>query len=106
MLTKKVTSTENLERLRTTRINIAQIDWRLSMDVADFGLFFSEEEAANRLGLKVSTLRCWASRGRGPVRTKIGRRVLYAQSDLKDWISEQRTEPSPAYERRRVAGAR
>jgi predicted DNA-binding transcriptional regulator AlpA len=48
-----------------------------------------ENEAAVRLGLKISTLRAWRCRGQGPKFYKIGgRAVRYAIEDLATYIGE------------------
>ena len=55
--------------------------------------------AADFLHTPEATLRFWRSRGVGPVSFKVGRRVVYRQSDLADWLDEQRA----AAERARAA---
>jgi hypothetical protein len=45
------------------------------------------EEAAAYLRLKPGTLEVWRCRGRGPKYQKIGRRVIYDQTDLNDYAS-------------------
>lgn len=51
----------------------------------------SIEEAADRLGLPVSTLRYWRQRrkGEGPLSGKLGRRVVYLPSDVEAWMESQ-----------------
>jgi predicted DNA-binding transcriptional regulator AlpA len=47
----------------------------------------SVEEAAAKTGLSVSILNKWRVAGRGPKFTKLGRRVLYRDEDLEDFIN-------------------
>ena len=53
--------------------------------------FISRREAAEMLGLAVSTLAAWASRHdeTAPPMRKHGRRALYSEQELREW-SEQR----------------
>ena len=60
-----------------------------------------EDTAAERLGVTVPTLRTWASRRRGPARTKVGRNILYRESSLVDWLQRQEVDPEAA---RQVGG--
>jgi excisionase family DNA binding protein len=47
----------------------------------------SQREAAMRLTLSERTLERWRVSGDGPPFAKLGRRVLYRQSDLDEWIA-------------------
>jgi hypothetical protein len=47
------------------------------------------EEAAAALRTPVATLRYWRWQGTGPKSLKVGRRVLYRQSDLVAFIEQQ-----------------
>ncbi|GAA2548169.1 helix-turn-helix transcriptional regulator [Pseudonocardia hydrocarbonoxydans] len=49
------------------------------------------DEAARRIGRSVETLRYWRKYGGGPRTFKLGRRVVVAESDLAEWIGQQRT---------------
>jgi predicted DNA-binding transcriptional regulator AlpA len=46
--------------------------------------------AAQRLGLAASTLAKWRVTGSGPRFLKVGRKVLYRDSDLTAWVEAQR----------------
>ena len=48
------------------------------------------EETAGRLRISKQTLRNWQVTGRGPRSFLIGRRRLYARSDVDMWLAEQR----------------
>jgi len=43
-------------------------------------------EAAELLGLRVSTLEAWRCRGGGPVFLKLGKAVRYRKSDLENFM--------------------
>ena len=47
-------------------------------------------EVAALLRVPVATLRWWGHKGSGPDRFKIGRRIMYRQSDVDKWIDGQR----------------
>jgi predicted DNA-binding transcriptional regulator AlpA len=53
--------------------------------------FLTRQEAADMLGLAVSTLATWRSQGRSdaPPMHKFGRSARYSQRELREW-SEQR----------------
>ena len=52
--------------------------------------FITRDDVANELGVNPRTLDRWHQLRQGPVRTRIGKRVLYAQQDLRDWITANR----------------
>lgn len=52
-----------------------------------------ERRAAEKLGVSVHTLRAWRHRGRGPVYSKLGRRVLYLPPDLDTYLEQCRVQP-------------
>jgi hypothetical protein len=49
----------------------------------------SQEQAADRLRVKPTTLAAWRHFGRGPVFLKIGRSCFYRMSDIEDWLNKQ-----------------
>jgi len=53
--------------------------------------WLSREEVAGRLKLPVKTLAQWASQGKGPRYSKIGRFARYKMSDLIEWENAQAT---------------
>lgn len=57
--------------------------------------FLSTAELADRLSVSVETVRWWRKCQTGPRAHKVGRRVLYAESDVLAWL-EQRREQVPA----------
>lgn len=50
------------------------------------------EQVNEQTGIPVDTLRYWRKRncGEGPRSFRLGRRVVYTQQDLDDWIDSQR----------------
>lgn len=58
----------------------------------------SREEAALALNLAPATLETWASTGKGPRMTKLGRSVGYTVLDLQKYVARQREETSSAAE--------
>ena len=53
----------------------------------------TEAEAAERLGLKVATLRAWRHQGKGPAYVRLGRAVRYLASDIEDFLRSNRQVP-------------
>ena len=51
------------------------------------------EEAARFLGLSKQQLDLWRIKGGGPAFHKVGRKVLYAVADLRDFMSTLRLNP-------------
>ncbi|WP_287459260.1 helix-turn-helix domain-containing protein [Sphingomonas sp.] len=51
--------------------------------------FYSNDEAADFLRLSPRTLEKYRVRGGGPPFRKLGRRVVYALSDLEDWANRR-----------------
>lgn len=51
-------------------------------------LNYCAKEAAFALGVSAKTLANWRSNGFGPAYIKIGNRVYYPISDLKEWVNE------------------
>ena len=50
----------------------------------------NESAAAERLGLKVATLRAWRHQGRGPVFVQLGRAIRYLPADLDEFLRSNR----------------
>lgn len=49
--------------------------------------FLSEKETAKRLSVSVHALRKWRGQRRGPVCRYLGKRVVYAESDIIIWLN-------------------
>src|SRR6185312_14375552 len=49
----------------------------------------TETQVASELHVKIHTLRCWRSAGRGPAYAKLGRRIVYPQALLHQWVASQ-----------------
>lgn len=46
-------------------------------------------EVADRTGIPEGTLRFWRHQGTGPKSAKLGRRLVYRESDVEGWIDAQ-----------------
>lgn len=55
-------------------------------------------EVADRTRTPAATVRYWRHLGIGPPSAKLGRRVVYRESDVEQWIAAQFAvgEPKPA----------
>ena len=52
--------------------------------------FITTAELATWLRTKEETLRSWRHQGMGPPWIRVGRKVLYDQADVEQWLSEQK----------------
>jgi predicted DNA-binding transcriptional regulator AlpA len=62
----------------------------LKVDTEASGLlrdFFTEEQLARELEIGRKSLHRWHREGRGPERTKLGKRVFYRRSAVEAWLS-------------------
>jgi excisionase family DNA binding protein len=57
--------------------------------------YMTTGEVAELVRAPAETVRYWRHVGRGPRSFKIGRKVLYARSDVERWIADAR-EAQPA----------
>lgn len=64
----------------------------------------STEKAAGYCSCKPSTFKTFRSRQQGPAFYKIGRRVLYKQSDLDIWMESRRVDPKDQPREAKVPG--
>lgn len=55
---------------------------------------FRPQEAAEFLGVKKSTLEAWRFFRKGPAYTKVGSRVFYFESDLREFLEAGRVVPA------------
>jgi len=60
-------------------------------------LVLSAPEAADRLNLSASTLAKLRLSGEGPTFSKLGRRVVYREEDLRDWVAAKRFRSTAEY---------
>lgn len=47
-------------------------------------------ELADYLGVPVSTVYDWRTRGKGPAAYRFGKHLKFAVSDVRTWVAEQR----------------
>ncbi len=55
--------------------------------------FLTEDELAKELAVAKKTLHRWNKEGRGPKRTKIGRRVVYRRGSVREWLAGCEGDP-------------
>lgn len=46
-------------------------------------------EVAEKTGVSENTLRFWRLQGRGPKSAKLGRRIVYKEADVDEWLEAQ-----------------
>jgi DNA-binding transcriptional MerR regulator len=68
------------------------------------GALLTTQDAAALLRVNPETLKVWRARGGGPRFAKLGRRVLYRQQDLEDFVARNlrasTSDPGAAGKRR------
>lgn len=52
-------------------------------------LLLTYPDVSEMTGIPVNTLRAWRQKNRGPTSTRIGRRVVYREEDVRAWIDAQ-----------------
>jgi hypothetical protein len=58
--------------------------------------YMTAEELAAELDMAVITLTLWRMRQKGPPYVKVGRKILYSRTTVKDWIASQVHTPLQA----------
>ena len=58
--------------------------------------YMTPEELAAELDMAVMTLALWRMRQKGPAYIKVGRKILYSRTTVKDWIASQVHTPLQA----------
>ena len=64
-----------------------------SHEADDSGNLLTQEQAAEFLNMKPSTLTTWRALRKGPKYSKVGRSVRYRRSDLVEFVSGRVVEP-------------
>ncbi len=82
------------------RVAVKTLDAIIAQAQEPTAALLTRLEAAARLRVAVRTLDALVADGKGPTPTRIGRRVLFAEPDLIEWLVEQR---QPASGQRRAA---
>ena len=54
--------------------------------------YLSETELAQELGVTRATIRNWKAQGEAPAVTRIGKKIFYARTDVRDWLQSCRVE--------------
>jgi hypothetical protein len=63
--------------------------------------YMTIEELGAELDRAVITLATWRMRKKGPPYVKVGRRILYSRTTMKEWIASQVCKPLQATRRGR-----
>jgi hypothetical protein len=71
--------------------------------MTDNSIPLTQEQAAEIIGVKPSTLGSWRHFGRGPRYLKIGRCCFYRRADIETWPDAQAVVPIPKTERTTAA---
>lgn len=58
--------------------------------------YVPEHEVAAALGVEITTLRNWRSKGLGPPYSRGGNTLLYPVGGLRDWIEQNMVHPAPS----------
>jgi Helix-turn-helix domain len=74
----------------------------MSSNPIDLDDLVRQEQAAEILRVRPSTLESWRSTGKGPAYFKVGKTVLYSKNTLLLYLTNTPTVPSPARDRRLV----
>ena len=65
----------------------------------------TEQQASERLNIKVKTLQAWRVRGGGPKFVKLGRCIRYAEHHLEEFIAQKTLTHTPPADRQQQAEA-
>lgn len=57
--------------------------------------YVPEHEVAAALGVEITTLRNWRSKGCGPAYSRAGGSLVYPLESLKDWLAGNLVTPAP-----------
>ena len=57
---------------------------------------WNESQSAAFLGVHRQTLSNWRFFGKGPVYYKIGRKIIYYEKDLREFLNRNRVDPEKA----------
>jgi predicted DNA-binding transcriptional regulator AlpA len=69
--------------------------------------FFTEDALARELSTSRKTLARWEKAGRGPRRTKIGKRIFYSHRAVREWLQScEASNRNDRQQRGRLRGSR
>jgi len=74
-------------------LNLIESGWmgEITPDlILDGERYFTRENLAKRLNVSAQTIAGWYVRRKGPASLRFGRHVLYAESDVRAWISSKK----------------
>jgi predicted DNA-binding transcriptional regulator AlpA len=56
--------------------------------------YYTEHQLADQFGVTLRTLRTWRAAGEAPPHKRLGKYVMYAKADVRDWLAKRRTDVS------------
>jgi excisionase family DNA binding protein len=62
----------------------------LAQDTASLPALMTIPQLCEYLNVEVSTVYMWRTRGRGPRGFRVGKKILFRQTDVVAWLEEQR----------------
>jgi hypothetical protein len=81
---RKATATP--EGVEVTRLDLTSNDLTAWLDN-----LLTEDQVCKKLGIKLSTLRTWRCRGKGPRGIKTGRKIVYRPDSVQAYLLSQET---------------
>jgi len=67
--------------------------------------FFTEDQLAQELLTSKKSLARWDKQGRGPKRTRVGRRILYSRKAVQEWLESLQKDSSRSARRKQQRAA-
>jgi len=67
------------------------------MSTSAYSRYFDTHEAARVMRLAPATLRKWRQSGQGPSFSKVHGKVIYAETDIHDYIIDRRVNSTSEY---------
>ena len=64
-----------------------------SAETGDTGIlagYLTEADLADEFGVSRATIRKWKSLGEAPTVTRVGRKIFYARTDVRNWLLSRR----------------
>lgn len=60
----------------------------------EIDVLLTDIQVADRLNLRVQTLRNWRFLNRGPAYRRLGSAIRYSQQDIRDWLEDHKIIPA------------
>lgn len=84
--TRKAKAKTTPDPVEVTRVDLTSNDLTTWLNN-----LLTEDQVCKKLGIKLSTLRTWRCRGKGPRGIKTGRKVLYRPDSVQAYLLSQET---------------